>query len=93
MYSSLRAIVASVPGEQEVIMARVRVRELAEQQGLNINQLSLRARVNVGVVRRYWYNTATGQQTGKPLTLVSLIILQQLADALNEPIGSLLGDR
>ncbi len=74
-------------------MARVRVRELAEQQGLNINQLSLRARVNVGVVRRYWYNTATGQQTGKPLTLVSLIILQQLADALNEPIGSLLGDR
>ena len=71
-------------------MARVCVRKIAEQQGLNINQLSLRAAVSVGVVRRYWYNTADGSQHGKPLTLVSLPIMEQFARALSTPIGALL---
>jgi transcriptional regulator with XRE-family HTH domain len=37
-------------------MLRLRVKEVAEQQGLNQSQLQIKAGVNMGLLRRYWHN-------------------------------------
>ncbi len=37
-------------------MVRLRVKELAEARGLNMNQVSRRTGLTLGMVRRYWYN-------------------------------------
>ena len=61
---------------------RVRLRELAEARGLNMNQTALRAGLNVAVVRRYWYSSSDGRAGGPPLTEVNLAFLEKLADLL-----------
>ena len=71
-------------------MARLRVRELAEQRGMNMSQLQRASRLTMNMVRRYWYNTADGKEQGPPLAEVKLIALDSLADVLEVEPGDLI---
>ncbi len=71
---------------------RLRVRELAQAQGLNMSQLQLRSRITPGTIRRYWYNTGDGKANGRPLGMVSLDELGILADLFGVRPGDLLTD-
>ncbi len=61
----------------------LRVRELAENQGLNISKLQIKSGLAMTTVRRYWYEE--GEQ-------VSLVALAALAKALGVNPGELLGE-
>ena len=74
-------------------MARLRIREIAEEQGLNMSQLQRQSGMTMGVVRRYWYNTANGLAEGEPLEMVSLAYINKLAEVLKVEPGDLLGDQ
>ncbi len=74
-------------------MARLRIREIAEEQGLNMSQLQRQSGMTMGVVRRYWYNTANGLAEGDPLEMVSLAYINKLAEVLRVEPGDLLGDQ
>ncbi len=74
----------------ETIMARLRLRELAEARGFNMSSLSRESKLTLNMVRRYWYNTATGLENGPPLTEVSLPALDALADVLNVAPGDII---
>ncbi len=62
-------------------MARLRLKELAEERGLNMSQLQRRSGLTMGMVRRYWLN-----ETGE----VSLEALDRLAALLDVNPGELL---
>jgi transcriptional regulator with XRE-family HTH domain len=77
-------------GTQELVMARLRLRELAEERGLNMNQVQRQSGLTMGAVRRYWYNTQDGRSDGSPLALVSLDALERLAALLHVLPGDLI---
>lgn len=74
----------------ETIMARLRLRELAEARGFTMSSLSRDSRLTLNMIRRYWYNTANGLENGPPLTEVSLPALDVLADILGVRPGDLI---
>jgi transcriptional regulator with XRE-family HTH domain len=43
-------------------MLKLRVKEIAEAKGFNQSQLQIKAGVNMGVIRRYWYNETSAVQ-------------------------------
>lgn len=55
-------------------MIQLRLREIAESKNVNKSQLSLRAQVGLGVVRRYWDSDTTS---------VDLRVLDMLCAALD----------
>lgn len=63
-------------------MPRLKVREIAESQGLNMSQLQRRSGVTMPSVRRYWYNTKDGKVEGRPLSEVNLVVLAAIAGVL-----------
>jgi transcriptional regulator with XRE-family HTH domain len=63
-------------------MTKLRVRQIAEAQGLNMSQLQKLARVTMPSVRRYWYNTRDGSAGGAPLKEVDFAVLTAIAGAL-----------
>lgn len=63
-------------------MVRLRVREIAEAMGLNKNQLQLRSGLGMPTVRRYWYQTKDGSETGEPLQEINLFALTRIAKVL-----------
>lgn len=71
------------------IMARLRIRELAEQQGLNMSQLQRQTGLTMTMIRRYWYNTADGKEQGPTLAEVRLNALDILADMFKLSPGDL----
>jgi DNA-binding Xre family transcriptional regulator len=73
----------------EEVMARLRVREMAEARGMNMSQLQRQARLTMNMVRRYWYNTADGKEQGAPLKEVSLPALDSLAAVFDVSPGDL----
>jgi DNA-binding Xre family transcriptional regulator len=65
-------------------MLRLRVKEIAEAQGMNQAKLQIKAEINMGVLRRYWYG-----QTGQ----VTFEVLEKLARALGvKPLDLLVDD-
>jgi transcriptional regulator with XRE-family HTH domain len=74
----------------EIIMARLRLRELAEARGYNMSSLSRESKLTINMVRRYWYNTANGLMDGPPLSEVSLPALDALAAVLGVEPGDLI---
>ena len=60
---------------------RLRIREIAEQQGFNISSLSRKSDVSQNTVRRLWHD---------PYRHVDMFVLERLAKTLNVPIGNLL---
>lgn len=71
------------------MMARLRVRELAEQNGLNMSQLQRQSGLTMTMVRRYWYNTKDGKEQGPTLLEVRLDALDVLADIFKLSPGDL----
>ena len=67
-------------------MPRLRLKELAEERGLNISQLQRQSGLDLGMVRRYWYN----EGTKGPLHEVNLIALGKLAQVLGVDPGALI---
>ncbi len=70
-------------------MLQLRLREVAENRGLNLSQLQRRTGLDIGMIRRYWYN----EGRRGPLTEVNLPALNKLAQALDVPAGELLVER
>ncbi len=64
-------------------MARLRLRELAEDRGLNMSQVQRQSGLTMGMVRRYWYNEVRE---------VSLDALDKLAALLGVEPGELLSE-
>ena len=62
-------------------MARLRIREIAEQKGMSMGQLSRKADVTIGVVRKLWNND---QHNAEFLTL------QKIATALGVEVRDLI---
>ena len=69
-------------------MARLRIKEIAEERGLNISQLQRLAQLEMGMVRRYWYN----EGRKGPLTEVNLVALAKLAEVLGVRPSELIDD-
>jgi hypothetical protein len=63
-------------------MPRLKVREVAEAQGLNMSQLQRKSGVTMPSVRRYWYNTKDGKVEGQSIREVDLTVLAAIAAAL-----------
>jgi len=73
-------------------MPRLRVRELAEAQDLNISQLQRKADITMGTARRYWYNTRDGKVEGEPLEELNLTVLKAIARVLGVKVRDLLSE-
>jgi hypothetical protein len=81
-------------------MAKLRVSETAERNGVKLNQLyqllnTARAQrgekfVAMGTVRRYWHSTETGNLNGPELDQVSWSFLQEVAATLRVSVYDLL---
>lgn len=71
-------------------MPRLRIRELAEEQDLNISQLQRRADITMGTARRYWYGTKDGKAAGPPLEELNLPVLSSIAKVLGVSVKDLL---
>jgi transcriptional regulator with XRE-family HTH domain len=71
-------------------MVALKVRDIAEQQGLTMYALQQRAGVSMGAIRRYWYSSADGKEHGRPLRVVYLEQLGAVAEALGVQPGDLL---
>jgi transcriptional regulator with XRE-family HTH domain len=63
-------------------VVRLRLREIAEKQGLNMLQLSHRSATSLTSIRRYWYGTKSGRKEGDPLRNVDLDLLERFAKVL-----------
>ncbi|HEX3642849.1 MAG TPA: helix-turn-helix transcriptional regulator [Ktedonobacteraceae bacterium] len=61
-------------------MLRLRIKEIAEAQGLNRSQLQLRSQVTLPLLTRYWTNNTTE---------VKLDALERIARALGTKVGDL----
>ena len=64
-------------------MARLKLREIAEQQGFNMSQLQRKSGLTLGMIRRYWRNETKE---------VNLEALDTLATLLGVKPGQLLTD-
>lgn len=71
-------------------MPGLRIRELAEAQGLNISQLQRRADITMNTARRYWYNTRDGKADGSPMEELNLPVLKAISDVLGVKVRDLL---
>ena len=64
-------------------MARLRIREVAEQKGMSMGLLSRKANVTLAVIRKIWRNDQHD---------VSFNTLQKIAQALEVPVSELIED-
>jgi DNA-binding Xre family transcriptional regulator len=62
---------------------RLKVKEIAEQKGLNISTLSRKSDVGLSTVRRLWHN---------PYRHVDFYVLERIAKALEVPVTALIED-
>lgn len=69
----------------------LRVREVAERQGLRLAQVQREARLSITTARRYWYNSRSGlARDAGTLTEVNLATLGTIAALLKVQPGDLL---
>ncbi|NTU79094.1 MAG: helix-turn-helix transcriptional regulator [Chloroflexales bacterium] len=74
-------------------MVHLRVKELAERQGLRLAQVQRQARLSVTTARRYWYNSRSGlARDAGTLTEVNLATLGAIAALLDVQPGDLLAE-
>jgi hypothetical protein len=70
---------------------RLRVKELAERQGLCLAHLQREARLPVTTARRYWYNSRTGlAKDAGTLSEINLETLGVIAATLKVQAGDLI---
>lgn len=72
-------------------MTRLKVRDHASEKGFNMSQLlaAVNQRLNrdspiaMGTIRRYWYSTKDGKESGSPIELVDILLLNAIAKVLD----------
>ncbi len=70
---------------------RLRVKEVAEGQGLCLSHIQREAKLAVTTARRYWYNSRTGlAKDAGTLSEVNLETLGMIAATLKVRVGDLL---
>jgi DNA-binding Xre family transcriptional regulator len=69
---------------------KLRVKEVAEEQGLNLSQLQREAKLPMSTARRLWYSSSNGKQGGPPLKLINLEAVERLAKLLDVRPGDLI---
>jgi hypothetical protein len=70
---------------------RLRVKEVAEGQGLRLSYIQPEAKLAVTTARRYWYNSRTGlAKDAGTLSEVNLETLGVIAETLKVRVGDLL---
>ena len=71
----------------------LRVKEIAEHQGLRLAQVQREARLSVTTARRYWYNSRSGlARDAGTLAEVNLATLGAIAALLQVQPGELLAE-
>ena len=73
-------------------MTKLRVDEVAKEQGVNLSQLQRKADIAMRTARRYWFNTQSGNVTGDPLKEISLEVLTSIAKALGVRVVDLISE-
>jgi predicted DNA-binding ribbon-helix-helix protein len=73
-------------------MARLRIRELAEQQGVKLSHLQRKADITMNTARRYWHSTRDGKKTGEQLEELSWPVLEKIARVLGVKVRDLLSE-
>jgi hypothetical protein len=73
------------------MIVRLRVKEVAERQGIRLAHLQREAKLAVTTARRYWYNSRTGlARDAGTLSEVNLETLGVIAETLKVRVGDLL---
>ena len=73
----------SKKNEEEIEVARLVIREIAQKQGLNQSQLQIKAGVTLQLLNRYWNNNTES---------VALKQIEMIAKALGVKSGDLIID-
>jgi DNA-binding Xre family transcriptional regulator len=69
----------------------LRVKEVAQQQGLRLSQIQREARLSITTARRYWYNSRSGlARDAGTLSEINLATLGAIAVLLKVKPGELL---
>lgn len=68
--------------KNEPTKLRLKIRDVAEDQGVTMKELIDASGVTKSVVQRMWHNTGTGIIGGDPLESISLRALEQIAKIL-----------
>lgn len=72
-------------------MICLRVRELAQAQGLTLATVQREAKLPLTTARRYWYNSRSGlERDSGTLREVNLLVLKSIASLLGVRPGDLL---
>lgn len=74
-------------------MPKLKVKEVAAEQGKRLSALQVDTRLPMATMRRYWYGTKDGSQAGEPLNEVGLDKLAAIAAALGVKIADLIEDQ
>lgn len=70
-------------------MIRLRIREICDAKQIKLVELARLTSLHDMVIRRLYYNTATGYTTGKQIEFVSLKALEKIATVLEVPFCDL----
>lgn len=68
---------------------RLRVRQLAEDRGLNLSTFQREAKLPMTTARRVWFSTGTGSIEGEPLAQISFEVIDTLSRFFGVPPGDL----
>jgi hypothetical protein len=68
---------------------RLRVRALAEAQGLNLSTFQREAKLPMTTARRVWFSTSNGSSEGEPLAQISFDVIDTLSRFFGVPPGDL----
>jgi hypothetical protein len=72
-------------------MVKLRIQELAHQQGISLGALQRQAQVPIVTMRRYWHASRTGNKCDAgTLKAVNLLALGKIAQVLNVRAGDLI---
>jgi hypothetical protein len=79
-------------------MTRLKIQDHAKERGLNLSQLHglvnkrLDDPIAMGTMRRYWYSTKDGKESGPDIELVDLSLLGTVAQVLGVSVADLINE-
>jgi transcriptional regulator with XRE-family HTH domain len=73
-------------------MPRLRIKDLAGAQNINLSQLQRRADITMNTARRYWHSSRDGKDGGEPLEELNWTVLEKIAGVLGVKVRDLLSE-
>lgn len=75
-------------------MIRLRIKEVAEAQGMSLAAVQREAKLPISTTRRYWYNSRSGlERDSGTLREINLSVLTAIARLLGVQPGDLLAEK